>query len=412
MNKLRILYVCRLFNGFETSVKLKKWDPTGVPTIYRMINALNMSENHNVKLVITQKSHNKDLIIPYLSKINFKKFDSSVIALSAINLTYLPKLGRLFQEFFHICTVIVLLFKKKYSCMYADNANLYIAAIVSRLRIVPVVFRVMGVYPAMRDIVNKKGVKNAFLKWCYGSPFSLVVCTQDGSGVEPWIERAINPNTPVHILINGVENYNMQPSENYNVFEKFSIPRDKFIILFLGKLEKIKGIYDFIDGFKIANKILDNFLHAVVVGHGEEYYKIKNAIKDHNSVTLIPRVPHSEIFQFHNIADIYVSTNRLANLTNANLESMSSGSCMIIPSSQNDTYVDIETDKLLTNNAVYRIQYPPSKQHVSDAIVFLFNHPELREKLSSNAYNESRKFISSWDFRIKKELTIIEGVLI
>ena len=32
-----ILYVCRMFNGLDISMSQKVWDPTGVPTIYKMI---------------------------------------------------------------------------------------------------------------------------------------------------------------------------------------------------------------------------------------------------------------------------------------------------------------------------------------------------------------------------------------
>lgn len=266
----------------------------------------------------------------------------------------------------------------------------------------------MGVYPAMRSVAHGKGIKNKFLRWCYASPFSLVICTQDGSGVEPWIRRSINPQTPVKIMINGVSANDLEFNQRH-IYDKYSIPNKKFIILFLGKLEEIKGIYDFIDGFNAANNALKNTLHAVIIGSGEEYKNVMHEIKHNHSITLISRVPHNEILQFHDISDIYVSTNRLANLTNANLESMYFGNCMIIPSSQKDTYVDIETDKLLSENAVYRIQYPPSGQQVSDAIVFLYNHPELREELSNNVRDESNMFISSWESRIKKELKLIKN---
>ncbi len=43
-SKKKILYVCRLFNGLETSVKSRKWNPTGVPTIYKIIETLDSSD--------------------------------------------------------------------------------------------------------------------------------------------------------------------------------------------------------------------------------------------------------------------------------------------------------------------------------------------------------------------------------
>ena len=40
MTKKKIFMVFRLFTGFETSLKEKKWMPEGVPTIYRLLEGL------------------------------------------------------------------------------------------------------------------------------------------------------------------------------------------------------------------------------------------------------------------------------------------------------------------------------------------------------------------------------------
>ena len=51
---LKVLYVCRLFSGLEESISKKKWCPTGVPTIYRIIDKLK-KDNKYFKLVLTSK---------------------------------------------------------------------------------------------------------------------------------------------------------------------------------------------------------------------------------------------------------------------------------------------------------------------------------------------------------------------
>ena len=37
VEKLKVLYICRVFSGLAKSMKEKRWQPTGVPTIYKMI---------------------------------------------------------------------------------------------------------------------------------------------------------------------------------------------------------------------------------------------------------------------------------------------------------------------------------------------------------------------------------------
>ena len=44
----------RLFSGLEESINNKKWLPTGVPTIYKVINKLKHN-NKNFKLILTAK---------------------------------------------------------------------------------------------------------------------------------------------------------------------------------------------------------------------------------------------------------------------------------------------------------------------------------------------------------------------
>ena len=50
---MKILYATRLFSGLERSFIDKKWNPIGVPTIYKIIEELDKS--HNVKFIFSAK---------------------------------------------------------------------------------------------------------------------------------------------------------------------------------------------------------------------------------------------------------------------------------------------------------------------------------------------------------------------
>ena len=50
---MKILYATRLFSGLERSFIDKKWDPIGVPTIYKLIEELDKS--HNVRFIFSSK---------------------------------------------------------------------------------------------------------------------------------------------------------------------------------------------------------------------------------------------------------------------------------------------------------------------------------------------------------------------
>jgi glycosyltransferase involved in cell wall biosynthesis len=398
-----------MFNGLETSMRSKVWSPTGVPTIYRIIEKFDSDALYNLDLVITSKDNNFSRIPGVVSKIKISGLSSVVTNLHSFNSKY-GKVGFLLRESFHVLYLLAKLFFGRYDLLYVDHANIFTASIAARISKVPVVFRVMGVYPAMRNVITGSGIVNIFLRWCYRAPFSLVVCTQDGSGIEPWLDKALSNNVLVRKLINGVEYCKPTTNQKNILYVDYIIPQNKFLVLYLGKLEKIKGIYDFIEGFFLANKRTGGKLHAIIIGHGDQYANVVNLLENHpdkNSITLIPRVQHSKIFQFHEISDLYVSPNKLANLTNANLEAMQAGSCVAIPKSQSDTGVDLVTDTLLDDTAVYRYDFPPTPKKISFAITNLYSDTYLRESLSKNVVLQSNKFITSWNKRIELEMDLI-----
>jgi glycosyltransferase involved in cell wall biosynthesis len=412
-DKIKILYVCRLFNGLETSIKSKLWAPTGVPTIYRMIESLDRSKDYDFNLIITSKQRQSSWNKILAKKIKIKGLSTIVTVLPAPGKIF-GRVGRYIYELFHILYILNKVILNRYDVLYVDHANIFSACVASRLNLVPVLFRVMGVYPMMRRAISHRSMSSSVLKWCYKSPFSSVVCTQDGSGIEMWLESAIDKSVPIYKLINGVEYLKPSVSIVKNIQDLYNIPYDKFIVLYIGKLEIIKGIYDFINGFLLANKKIRGKLHAIIIGHGDQFNNVTTLLNDNvnaTSVTLIPRVRHDEIFNFYDISDLYISPNQLANLTNVNLEAMQSGACMAIPKSQLDTGVDLITDKLLNDDSVYRYDFPPTPDIISKTIINLYSDLQLRESLSKNIILQSNRFVTSWNERIELEMDILKKIV-
>src|SRR5690606_35263498 len=100
---------------------------------------------------------------------------------------WLQPLGGPLRELAHVRAIGRLYRREQPDLVYLDHANVFVAgwlALTTRARIV---FRVMGVYPVMRAALDGGGLARRLLRWCYRRRFALVICTQDGSGVEPWL---------------------------------------------------------------------------------------------------------------------------------------------------------------------------------------------------------------------------------
>ena len=100
--------------------------------------------------------------------------------------------------------------------------------------------------------------------------------------------------------------------------------------------------------------------------------------------------------------DIYVSLNKYGNLSNANLEAIAAGCCIVIPSSQLLTGIDVVTDQMLGSNAVYRLKNGEDYEELAQAVIKLAASPERRNAMSRNVLSIA-KTLPDWQQRIDFE---------
>ena len=406
---LKVLYVCRLFSGLEESINNKKWSPTGVPTIYRLIDRLKKN-NNQFKLILTSKGG--------YTKLNLRKNSEIVLPGFVLPITVLVGKGdygkklklikKIYREISQFVLITYRFFLFNPDILYIDHGNIWSAGLFARFTKVPVVFRVMGVYGTMHDTVNNKNPSliQKLLKWLYKAPFKLVICTQDGSGVESWLRKALNKSVRVKILLNGIPKV-----KNTRTKIKFS-KKNKYIT-FLGKLENSKGAEQFVKAMcsvlkKKQKKILIN-----VIGFGtlrEKLIAYTKSCGQYEYFNFIERLPNNQIIPILKKTDIYVSLNREGNLSNANLEAIASNCCMIIPESKKINGIDVFTDELLPRNAVLRIKNSDDIK----GLVKLINNLLLNEKKILETKKELKKIgksLNDWHLRINHEINILEKII-
>ena len=118
---------------------------------------------------------------------------------------------------------------------------------------------------------------------------------------------------------------------------------------------------------------------------------------------------YSTILDFQNSADIYVSTNYDGNLTNANLEAISSNACMLIPAPQHKKLIDIKTFDYLADS----VEYFDVDSHLDlkEKLLQLLQNPARRADLSSKLAKRKKDFMRSWDTRIAEEIKILNSLI-
>jgi glycosyltransferase involved in cell wall biosynthesis len=411
---MRILYAARLFSGLESSFINRKWVPTGVPTIYRIIEELD--RHHDVSFIFTAKDSGYGYRSTWMETKDFngliKGLEHKIHILTGVNLfpLWMPRrLAMIFRDIRQSVLIFIRVVLFKPDIVYCDHTNVIAAALVSRfIRKTPVLFRVMGVYPFTKQTLKPKSLVHYFYRWAYRSPFANIICTQDGSGVEEWLQKGLNPNTKVKILLNGAD-YIVLPKVVDN--QLLSLTNTNPILLYVGKLETYKGCYDFVYAvLHLLEHGKKNF-HALLIGTGNEEEKLKKLVSEKNYskfFTFIKRLPHNQIYVAHSLSEIYVSMNKLGNLSNSNLEAIRANACMIIPSPQIETGVDVVTKKLLGDAVITT----PKEQYkdLSKEIFKLLQSEEKRKKMSNLINERKQNFLWTWDERINAELALLNKI--
>ena len=406
---MNILFVTRLYSGFEASLSKLEWKPEGVPTIYNLFNKLSLK--HNLSIIFTAKDSGATYTSNWKEKkdINIKlknlKADIKVLSGTEYFYSFIPrKLAMIMRDARQLIKIIFYVIKIKPDLVYCDSANVVIAFFLTKIfPSKPIVVRVLGICSFWRSITNSKRIVHRIYKFAYKGKFSAVIGTQDGSGIEYWFKETLIKDVPRYVLLNGVDR-----AQNINKLNK----KHK-TILFVGRLEEYKGILNFLNAIIKILKEKKHILNIVVVGDGTLYDQAINLCKDSgffDKFKFLKSIPHQDVLKHHMKSDIYVSANTDGNLINTNLEAISSNACMVIPKPQYEKSIDIETYKLLGDAVVY---YEVNNVNdLKNKILYLLNNPSKIKYFKNQISFVKIKFMKTWDKRVDEEENILENILI
>ncbi len=403
---MKILYVCRLYSGFEESLKSGIWNPKGAPTIARMIEHLDSAKEHDLTIILTQKGHHPDHRLKPIQNIKVQGLSKPITLICGSDIfpRWLWKFQDKFSNIYQIFQIYRAYQKIKPNIVYCDRVNILPAAFLSRFTKARVIWRVMGVLEEMHIDKSNNTLRSKLQRWLWRSPFKAVICTLDGSGGGPWLDAVLNPNTPAHLLINGI--YKNQKSDS-----TISIPKDGTKALFVGRLESLKGIKEFMDAF-YESSAHHKDLHAVIAGDGSlksEMIAQAQQLNMQNCVHFLGSITPAQLKHVRQNCDFYISLNKQGNLSNVNLEALSDALPTIIPISNPARGIDVDTDRLVPKNVFYRFGKVGDKAALVSAIKYM-SDPKNCARHKTASEECAAKILPSWHKRIAQEISIFETV--
>ena len=136
---------------------------------------------------------------------------------------------------------------------------------------------------------------------------------------------------PIVAISNGIDLSRFAPGKApKELYERFSIPQDKKIITYLGRLDSEKHVHSLLKAAKQVFETVDT--HLLIVGSGNDLESLKSlseklAITDR--ITFTGRVSDEDIVQLHKVGSVFCVTSPAELQCIAALEAMASGQPLV-----------------------------------------------------------------------------------
>ena len=409
---MKAIIITRLYSGLKGVIENSEWNPYGVPAICKMIEGFN-NRKLPLDVLFLCKTGTEGINIKRIKQYCFDE-------LPFVKISVLPyyslrvnssKLKQIYNDIIQFFLVLKLFRIRHYDLAYFDRANIVLAAIFSLIGVKTVV-RFLGIANFRYLMESKYVLFSPLVFLSLKAPFSLVICTEDGSPSKRLFSKCLNKSTPYRIMINGVDKVSTLKKDKDFIKGKYNFNDNGPVILFVGRLTEDKGARQFIDALIQLNNHTKEF-HAVMICGGGDVTFLRNILKSKGVEELVvfeKYVEQKNIMYYFHQSDIYVSLNKLGNLSNTVLEAMAVGNCIVMLGKEKETHTDESTERLVPDDVVIRINRQDIVNDLTDKLIDLIDNPEKINTYSERMKTFSKEFSWSWDERINYEMELLERV--
>jgi len=392
-----------MFSGLFESFAKNEWNPTGIPTFVKL--AEQLVKTKKLTWLISCKTEKESKIVS--NRFMHLKIDQyNIFVIPYLNIFYFAKIKNILNDLITIIYCIYFTFDRGKRLYYFDRSNIKTAGFVKIFLRQFVVIRLLGLYPDQKKLASN--IKSKIIRFAeyfaYKVKYNLAVCTQDGSGIEFYLEKLLHRKTERVVLLNGVERYQSEINKKKG---------NLLSLLFVGTLAESKGVLYLIDALTLL-KERNIVFNTTIIGKGYLEEDIRKAIINGDlldNIKLMGAVEHENIFRYYKDADVYISLNKLGNLSNTVLESMNMGNCIIMLGKNNIDFTDVFTEKFIPNDKVNIINRENIVTGLVDILVHLYENYQLVLEYSSQIKRFADENIWTWDERINYEIVLLENIL-
>lgn len=239
-------------------------------------------------------------------------------------------------------------------------------------------------------------------------PSDIVIMGNDGTrGREVLIQLGVS-RKKIKFWVNGTnQDVCVHGLDKNYILKKYKLKKETKVILTVSRLEKWKRVDRAILAMKEVFKKNPKTI-LVIVGDGNDRERLENLSKSLNlnkQIIFSGAIKHNNVKYFINNCDLLLSLYDYSNLCNPVLEALRCGKTII-------SIRDGSTDGILIHNYnSILIEKDKIKNELPSKIIEIFNHDELKDKITINAKKFSKKNILTWPERMDIEVKEINKIL-
>lgn len=420
---MRYLFVFRLYSGLRSSLLSGAWHPFGLPDVYRLIEGLDASNIPATVVFLAREEDPVDHVVEE-TRVRFPNIDIDFRIVPVFRLRYLERtaflpeglkarLLRVYNDLRQFTLVVRrhLLCAPRPDLVYVDRRSIVFGAI-SALTGTPTLVRFHGVNE-WNDLRSRVAffLRRPLVWFALRAPFRLALSSEDGSPAIQFFHRYLSPRVPYCVALNGADRPKTVGHRDLRDRYKFDDPNWP-IVLFVGRLTEDKGIDEFMSAIRQINRREPRFYLLFICGGSDpSSFERKLRGEGFDGRAVFERsMPHEEMMNVYLGADIYVSTNRIANMTNTVLEALACGLSVIVLGRNEKTGADESTEVVLGDPAVVRIPRGKLVERLTEELIRLVrdaNHLAAKKKACADLFE---RLSWSWNDRISFELDIMKRI--
>ena len=235
---------------------------------------------------------------------------------------YVPKVGHSIAGALCIASLLpdVMARRGQVDVILASWAYPHGAAAVTlgRLLDAPVVVKLHG---SDMNVIAKMPGPRRHLAWAL--PRAARVVAVSRALAETAVDVGVAPSV-IDIVINGVDGELFYPRDRAAMRDELSLAGDGPLLLYVGWLERAKGILDLLDAFEAVRRSIPRAT-LVVVGDGSERVEVERRAAAIGGVKLAGARPHSEVARWMGACDVLALPSWNEGTPNVVLEALASG---------------------------------------------------------------------------------------